>query len=363
MRRNMKWFILFVIFFAVFPLSYYIGGKYWDAKLINNENRIMQQSVEIDSWDNLASSFEKYYSDNLPWRNTLISLNALVSNYIYKESITDSAILGQEGWRFFKEEIPCYKGINLMTEEEIEQNINYLLEIKQKFASENCRFVVFIPPNKESIYSDMLPNYIKQVSLDRRVYQMIDYINENDIDLDIIYPRRELSLFRINNPQYQIYFKNDTHWNNLGAYVGTKELLRYLDVEIPPVTELELKGSPDGSSAYGGYDMANASGMAAFLSDTNYEIMGWTNNSMVVYEGMPYNSLEEFYGEGRTYNSQPKRESKIVFVRDSYGTAMYPILASVYREMYSIHKAYVNWDNVVCEEPDIVIYEAVERGW
>ena len=62
------------------------------------------------------------------------------------------------------------------------------------------------------------------------------YVKENS-DINIIYPINELKAAK---KYWQIYYKYDTHWNNMGAFVGVQSLYKALD--IPMTNPLNVEG-------------------------------------------------------------------------------------------------------------------------
>lgn len=53
------------------------------------------------------------------------------------------------------------------------------------------------------------------------VKQIVDYLREKT-DIPIIYPKERSNLL---DSGYELYYKTDSHWNQIGGYIGARSLL------------------------------------------------------------------------------------------------------------------------------------------
>ena len=53
--------------------------------------------------------------------------------------------------------------------------------------------------------------------------QIVEYLKTNT-DIRVVYPYEELMRFKEKYPDEPLYYHLDTHWNELGAYIGAKAL-------------------------------------------------------------------------------------------------------------------------------------------
>ena len=356
--------VLFIVEIFILPISSY----FVTTGISNNENR---EKVEFPLCSNgmadFVNKFEAYYLDNSPWRDELVTLNSLFSLYILDESPSEDAIKGECGWYFYKpQEIEDYKCINLLGYDELNKKIsdvNECADLAKKFGSD---MVILVAPNKSSVYDEYMPRYIKRFNNTTcRAAQIGDFIDNNYPDVKYVYPVMELKDNILSDDKHQYYMKLDTHWNYLGGYIGCKEVLKRIEIEIPEVESLSLVERNDmGSSAYGGFDMSNMLGMSSiYKKDVNYEIDGYYYKNEILYNGNPFQTVDEFYGTVSSYNQNAISDKKCVFVRDSYGTAMYPVLTNVFREVINPHhNNVVSMEELLAYKPDIIIWETVERN-
>lgn len=87
--------------------------------------------------------------------------------------------------------------------------------------------------------------------------------------------------------------------------------------------------------------------------DVNYDISGYSSNSVEV--------IEYDYDTVYRYSTSGADQRKVMVVRDSFGTALAPILASQFNDTVLFRRVSYNASYVETEQPDVVIYETVER--
>ena len=206
-----------------------------------------------------------------------------------------------------------------------------------------------------------MPDYIYREKCASRTEQLVKYIRQNT-DITIVFPENELREISKMYPEYPLYLHLDTHWNYLGGYCGTKVLLRELEVELPDIEEINLAKTNSPVFIWNGYDLVNMMGMTGALTqDINYKIDYGSDSTIIWNDGTTVNK-DDFAMLCQTYsNASDKR--KVMFIRDSFGSAMLPFIASEFCEVYSPHLATpINSQTIASVHPNIVIYEFVERG-
>ena len=340
------------------------GAAYAFARpLLNTENTENRQLAEMpslsfegakeftDSLKAFPGQFNSFFNDHVPFRSQLIRLNSLLSVEILGDPASDSVVLGKEGWLFYADEdrIEDYKGSNLYTEEELAQIRDNCLASKDYLEKRGIEFVVLIPSNKEDIYSRYLPDYITKKGELTRARQVVDCLREAGIR--VVYPRQELLDY---SGEYDLYWHYDTHWNNLGAYIGAKALLEELGVQVPPVEELTIE--PDDFS---GYDLAGMMNLKSYYeenlpADVNYLLSGYPVNNMTAIQ---VNDATELI-----YQSDAPDKRRFFMVRDSFAGSMAPVLASSFAYTYMPHwNGCFEQSMIDAQQPDIFVYEVVER--
>ena len=111
-------------------------------------------------------------------------------------SAASQVITGTHGWLFYRANgdgstIPDYQGINHYSPMGLRRAANNLLAAEKAVNKKGAEFIVYMAPNKESIYSEYMPKSIKRKTTYTRADQLCDYLEANT-DLTIGYPKEEL---------------------------------------------------------------------------------------------------------------------------------------------------------------------------
>lgn len=265
-------------------------------------------------------------------------------------------IQGKEDWFFYagEDSIIDSLGVEPFTEEQHANILEKLIKVRNKFTKENRNFVLFIPPNKERVYSEYLPDQYKNITGTSRVEELVKYIRKNS-DINVVYPRKELMDTK---PICDVYYKSDTHWNMVGGYVGAQALIGALMGSLEPLTFQKIEGKP---FVVGGDLQQMARIPDGWINDMYYNIIGLTD---VPVDATYVVNDEEKNGLGLIIANAnvPRDNRKIVMIRDSYVMNMIPEILSYFQQSTLIH-----WQKVKStekehfENSDIFVIEYVER--
>jgi hypothetical protein len=129
--------------------------------------------------------------------------------------------------------------------------------VHERLAACGIPSVVFIAPNKQSIYSEFLLKVDSgsppATRLDALAAELTGSAKEMLID-----PRPIMrSVKRVHAP-LRLYNRTETHWNGLGAYYGYRALIEKI-AQMMPVAHLDLASLNNyeiSAGPYGGGDMA-----------------------------------------------------------------------------------------------------------
>lgn len=324
----------------------------------NYENREMAAKPElnIETYDEYSDKFESYYNDNLPFKNSLASLNSRIYYNIFHSSVDERVIIGKNGWLFYNsvrdgDPIGDYQGTRMLTDEQLKKITDNLTKAEEILAWGGVEFVLFILPNKERVYSEYMPDFYGEPAESCAINQLVDYLRANT-DIRIVYPYEELMKAKEEVSGNILYHKSDTHWNNLGAYVGAQVLLKELGIDIPEITNSKLTISPIENTHA---DLAKMINLYGDIVDkeSNYEIVGYDTHDMV-------NEKWDFYSE-IIYHSQNADSRKLYVYRDSFCNAISDYLGSQFDNSYMILNSEYSYENLIEQEPDIFVLEVVER--
>jgi len=318
-----------------------------------NTGTIFETEVTIDSFPGL---FDSWFNDHLPFRNQLLSLNGMFDYKILKSSASESVIVGKDGWLFYKgaqvnEEDPVadYLGTNLFTEGELAQIANNMLVTRDLLAERGCDFVLFFCPNKERVYSSMMPDAYGEPAEHNRLEQLTNYLRSHT-DLTVVNAMEDIEQFRGQHPEQQLYYKYDTHWNDIGAYAGTKSLNEALGFEQIDFAELTVE-----DYGLGNFDLARLIHLGQYLQhDGAYSLYGFT----------PHEIRKETDGSGteyRMFTDYTAPGEKLFVIGDSFSTMSLDYYACHFQEAYLNFYYNYTYEMLEREHPTVVVYECVER--
>ena len=294
----------------------------------------------------LLASYESALNENLFLREYFVGIDN-IANYLVKKQLNSTEVLlGKDNWLFYKsstdgDSIADYQGTNHLSESEMKAVLDNLLEIEAGLKARGMDFVVMVPPNKEQVYSYRMPEDLERVEEESKTDLMVAYLKSHS-SLKVVYPKEELMA---EGRDLQLYYKYDSHWNQLGAYVGEQQLLEvlfgkrsFLKAEQVRVEETEIT------------DLANMLGKGTniFFKDDHEYLLGSTKMGKAV-SGTYYRNEEAPYGQ------------KLLFIGDSFRWSLIPRLSTDFKDLYIQNR--LEYEPSVLEKsaPDIVVLEFVER--
>ncbi len=312
--------------------------------------KIISLYDRISGLKNAPKEYEDYYNDNLPYGNQLIRFHNSIDYFLFRQSSNENVVIGQSGWLFYCDSAdgnPVEQSLGYwhFTDDQLQLIADNLMETKRILESFDIEFVLFIAPNKETIYMDELPDYYEADNHYTCTDQLVDYLADNT-DIRVVYPKSDLLDARKKNPEQLLYCKLDTHWNNAGAYIGAKSLAGELGIEMPPPEEIRWE-----EFSVSGGDLANMLNITIKDGDIGY----------VFSDTASFELLEETDESGVIYYA-PGTDSRRLFVqRDSFALAMMPSLAAQFEDSMWVHRNDFELQQVFDFNTNIFVLETAER--
>ncbi|MCR4584392.1 MAG: hypothetical protein K5686_01585 [Lachnospiraceae bacterium] len=328
-------FILLFICGIALPVPLWaVVGPYFDKEGTENRTLAGRPEFSAENYGSFAKEYEAYFNDHLPFREELIGMEAMTDFLLYKSS-SDRVIAGKDGWLFYSakndgDPLKNYTGDDLLSKSQLKSIAEKLGKVDEYMKSRGGRFILFIAPNKERVYSEYMPEKYGAPAEQSAVTQLIAYLEKNT-DVEVIYCLDEL-LEAKEGCTDPLYYKTDTHWNQLGGYVGSRVLLQALDVELPKLgdgAEYRVSGQSSG-------DLARYLHLEWMFgkADNEYEVKGYEN----VHDNR-----------------------KICLYVDSFYALMLEQVKSCFEDMKGIHFQNFKMKDMLEYDPDIFVYECVER--
>ena len=179
---------------------------------------------------------------------------------------------------------------------------------------------------------------------------MVAYLAENS-NIEVIYPKNELLANISIGP---LYYKTDTHWTDLGAFVSYQKLTSTLKnyfplIELlPPLSQLNFS-----------YILSQGNGDLADMSALKGELFDWKIDFPIINR-VSYASPEPNPRMIITKHSNPILPKAIIY-RDSFFSALLPFMANNFSQAYYLWDSNLNSIFIKQQQPNVVILEIVER--
>ena len=351
--KHMSLVVLFVLSIATPFLWNHVAAPYLDRE--NHEKRTLAQwpAFSFSSLSQYPVLVQAYFDDHLPFKNELVRFYNRLEIGLFHTSTSKRVAIGKDGWLFFKDvtdgdPISNYRGKHLLSEYELERIAQNMQTTKNNLEAEGREFIIFIPPNKERVYSEYMPDYYGEPAEMYPVRQIVEYLRAHT-DVKVVYPYLALMDAKAAlGSDINLYYKTDTHWNELGAYIGTRELLRALGIEL---AALDAPGITIEKSKVAAGDLADMLNLGAFLDhDYQYSV-----------SGVDLHDVKERSAVGYSFTSVGADKRTLVMVRDSYIHAMRYYIGSQFSISDLIQWDDFDYETVRERNADIVVLETVER--
>lgn len=280
------------------------------------------------------------FTDDLYFKDELISLSMALIKALTGNTYIESTqvLLGKENWLFYKTEnegdgnpLLDYKGINHFSEMELAVMAENLTSLRDYLKQEkDIRFVAMCLPNKENMYPEYMPDIIPKLIEQSRADQVAEYLQRNT-DLDYVYPKE--MLFQ-EKEKHQVYYTTDTHWNQIGAFVGLQAFFAQIYGTYADPDSVYFITADSGFAG----DLAAIAGVDDDYSiDTAY-------------------ALDE-----RSASPEQYHDEVLLIVGDSFSGFLSDVAKPYYKEVYRVETKKFTMSMLDEYQPDIVIWQTVER--
>lgn len=303
-------------------------------------NEVLSKAPQLKDKDGKLNDYvlndtAKWVNDHFFGRQELISAHNKTVSTAFGVSAADDVILGSNGWLYYAPTLSDYTGVDALSRQEIWMAARNLALMQEYCESQDREFAFMIAPNKNSLYSDNMPNYgVCNPSANAKLLaDELDAAGVNDIDLFAAFGTQEEVL----------YFAHDSHWNSKGAALGADCINAAFGVE----------------SHYFGGDFSKTEIHQGDLYEMLYPAFADTENNPV-YGG----SLEFTFAskatkpDSITLLTESSKDGSLLCYRDSFGNLLFPYLADSYGTCRFSRS--VSYD--LTQEGENVLIELVERN-
>lgn len=316
--------IFFLLFILVIPVGTLVRGF---------ESSEEQKPFTFAALQNNLTEF----TNRLFLKTKLIDFNSELVSFITggRYLASTQVMTGKNGWLFYKTQgdgfpIHDYMGINHFSDEQLRAGADNLVATRDALEKRGIQFIATCIPNKEIVYEENMADTVVRVNSCSRGQQFAEYI-QNNTDVKFVYPLDEFLEAKENNI---IYYKTDTHWNQVGAFIGINELFKALYGKGDDINSVNFVCTPE-----------------SFKGDL--AIIGNVENKV--------DSEDDYAFDLSSANPELRKDQVAIVVGDSFGGFMSHVARGYYTQVEWIFIQDFTWDMIDKYNPDVVIWETVER--
>jgi hypothetical protein len=196
-----------------------------DAKV--NENRFLKPFPKVQTIEDVSHFLPEaitWFNNNYGFRGYFIRLKDSFDYWIFHKST--KLYLGKDGWLFYRSVLDNDKPTaNKYLQENASSVMHGIEKLKISLASKGVHLFILIPPMKDVVYPQFLPesfnnpskySALAQFGQNLATHQTINYINSLEILQNTAKTR-------------PVFYKTDFHWNDPAAFEIAKNLVGRID--------------------------------------------------------------------------------------------------------------------------------------
>ncbi|MET6676835.1 alginate O-acetyltransferase AlgX-related protein [Citrobacter amalonaticus] len=303
-------------------------------------------------------------------------VESLISSIAFKAGVSvepNKVLIGKDGWLFLGDSF-----VKTLTKK-IEGVAPHKHDISKVFAVSAewndffrnngvQEYKIIIGPDKDSVYTDKLPGWDRH-----NADTILEYLlnSENGVYVNTLSP----IMHEKSNSSLPLYYHTDTHWNAYGAGMAFNGLSDFMKKKYPDTRWPDSLNKTHFKTAKG-----KAGDLAAFLRDKNIseelvylDDKTFSNMGIKIYDFKTGKLLSEkkmtVIGAPPTpalvVSDNALNNDRVLWLRDSYGTAMSPYMSRTFKEVLQVHPGKVTPElmqiMVKAFKPKYVFVTSVER--
>jgi hypothetical protein len=288
--------------------------------------------------------YGRYFTDNFGLRGALIRADNTIRLKFLRSSPVSRLIFGRDAWIFYNSDvvpdgitIRDFKGLATYSAAELKVIRGNLDRCSRWCRARRIACVFVIAPNKETIYPEYLPSFIRKIGDKTRLDQVVEAVR-SDSTIRLLDLRRTLWEAKSRCP-YPLYSRGGTHWNQYGAFYAYRAIASELARTYPRVRAHDFE---------------------------DYDVVVDRESSEDHWLGLEENTAFRFSLKEQGAGSPDHGKiGKVVVMYDSFWNPLEPFFTPHFD---AIIQERVDRDRDIVrallerERPDVVIYEMAERS-
>jgi alginate O-acetyltransferase complex protein AlgJ len=307
---------------------------------------------ELATW---PERFGLFFADHFGLRPELVAIRARLGERLLKKSISPLVVFGSQGWQFYAGNRSLENHLHEIpfSAADLDEWAARLKAREAWFAARGIAYLYDDAPDKASIYPEYMPPALVPGSGQTRLDQLDQRLSGDPGLLDL------RSALLAGKPAGQLYFKADTHWNDLGAYVGYRAIMRRLG--LPPLERDPRRLVPIRVRV----DIARISAVARTEPTTLYRrrctAARPSGFDPAVFDRQRRNRQPAYTIPGTVC---PTGHGRLLIFHDSFATGLAPYLSDTFARVVYVWRTpsfAAMQAMAAAEHPSVVIEERVER--
>lgn len=295
-----------------------------------------------------GKNFDDWFNDHFFGRTKLQDFN----NFLFLKTKSplqpySNVYSGFDNWYFYSQEnaLRNYHNLDLFSKDELTQaadNLKRIQKICQKYGK---KLYLIIVPDKHKVYGEYFPGAPKIRPDSQSRPRQLEHFLQKNTSVKVI---NLLDALLANKKQGFIYWKNSTHWNEMGAYVGYLEIMRHIQKDFPDIPLTRLSAVKPQKSLI--CDNLNA---LLPSDETLYPFPYFT----IIYKTIG-NTLNQTF-----VMLNPKGKYNVLFLRDSFSCLLLPYMGNSFKSITALWTSYKLPHSQInaFKKADIVMFECVDR--
>lgn len=332
----------------------------------SSERRKLVSTPELPSSlkdiEKFTFKFTVFYNDHFGFRDELIYLHNKLKYSFNISPNSRHALIGKQDWLY--SQTHQSRTLKNPSATELKLIANYYNDWNSWFESQQIPYILTFIPHKSEVHPEYLPYYWPQDNQPTFYDTILNQLSEQP-KLDTVNAKQLL----LDNKKegVPLYFKNDHHWNMIGADIvqnGIAERIkRYLDIRPiltgPASFSWQAQGKPiyQQDAPFNKLiqyrdSLTTQLGLAGEQPEL-YPIPDWLNDKKFrIINPPPFETVRSF----------PQNGLKALVIRDSYSRALIPYFNQYFGEvmyLWRYHPSPETMSNMISSfQPDIVIEQS-----
>ena len=358
-HRNLLYWadvVLVLVFAAVlFTPASFISGE----TISSTENRKLAEFPPLILNDNkinynYGKAFEAWFNDHFFGRSQLLAFNAWLQSLVRSPfQPYEKVYCGFSSWYFYSldNSLRNYHNLDLFEEKKLAGVVDDLKKLQELCKRKNKKMYILIIPDKHKVYGEYFCAAPKiRPDSKSRARQFERYLKKNGI-VNVIYL---LDVLLENKKQDILYWKTDTHWNMLGAFIGYQAFMEHIRKDFPDIPVCEKPKIKKVTRPIG--DLTMLSNNQIGKDFTLYPVL-----DVPMKYKIQSGYIDSVGHPCRLVN--PAGKYNLLLLRDSFSSSLLPYLGNSFKSVTALWTVYHLPANEidVFRKADIIVFQCVER--